>query len=257
MSPQKTKGLKNRFDPRITVVVPVKNEVENLASLIEEICCSLKDIEPFEIIYVDDGSEDDTPIRLKELVKEFSELRAYRHEICCGQSAAILTGVQMAKGEVIVTIDGDGQNDPADIPKLLALYLEHEDPSLLLVSGYRIKRRDNFIKRLSSILANKIRAPLLGDNTPDTGCGLKVFAKKAFLSFPSFNHMHRFLPALMLRAGGFVTSVEVNHRLRTRGVSKYAIWDRLIVGIIDLLGVIWLKNRNLRPKTVILEDSFE
>ena len=201
----------------------------------------------FEIVYVDDGSNDGSA----EAVVAQSDcapivLRRHRHS--CGQSAAIVTGVRTARGTWIVTLDGDGQNDPADIPALLGR--AQAESGLVLVAGHRTQRRDSAIKRLSSRFANGLRATLLGDATPDTGCGLKVFTRAAFLELPAFDHMHRFLPALIIRAGGRVVSVPVNHRPRLRGKSNYGTLDRALVGIVDLAGVAWLQRRWKRPDII-------
>lgn len=231
--------------PELSVVVPVMNEAENIAPLIREIVAALKGRVRFEIVYVDDGSTDGSFERLRALVKEFPMLRAQRHARRRGQSAAILTGVKAARAAVIATLDGDGQNNPADIPALLDAYRAHRGEQPLMLAGHRTQRRDTWIKRISSRLANRYRAAKLHDDTPDTGCGLKLFPRATFLSFPAFDHMHRFLPALMLRAGGTVRSVPVSHRPRERGASKYGTWDRLVVGIADVRGVAWLIERNI------------
>ena len=179
-------------DQALSVVVPVMNEVENVEPLISEIAAALRGRETFEIIYVDDGSTDGTPARLVELTKAYPELRAFGHKVCCGQSSAILTGVRNAKAPLIVTLDGDGQNDPADIPALLIRIRASENIEQTMVAGWRTKRRDTFIRRLSSKVANSIRSSMLKDRTPDTGCGLKIFSREAFMRMPQFNHMHRF-----------------------------------------------------------------
>lgn len=229
--------------PELSVVVPVRNEGPNIAPLIAEIEAALAEV-PHEIVYVDDGSTDDTPQRLAEQ-HAIAPLVVRRHRSACGQSAAILTGVRAARGIWIATLDGDGQNDPADIPALLAQARLAE--GLVLTAGHRVTRRDTRTKRMASRWANTIRARLLGDATPDTGCGLKLFQREAFLALPHFDHMHRYLPALFIRAGGRVVSVPVNHRPRTRGASKYGTLDRLWVGIFDLAGVYWLQRRWKRP----------
>jgi dolichol-phosphate mannosyltransferase len=231
----------------LSVVVPVMNEIDNIELLISEITAVLRGQEQFEIIYVDDGSTDGTRIRLIELIKFYPELRVYCHKVCCGQSIAIVTGVRNAKAPLIATLDGDGQNDPLDIPTLLKRARASENPEQTMVVGRRSKRRDPFIRRLSSKVANLIRSSMLKDQTPDTGCGLKIFPRDAFMRMPEFNHMHRFLPALMIRSGGGVISVEVNHRARERGTSKYGVWNRLWVGIIDIFGVMWLIRRPVTP----------
>lgn len=231
--------------------MPVKNEADNIAPLIGEIRAALSGLAgwaPYEIVYVDDGSDDATPDALAREKQSCPELTVIRHAASAGQSAAIRTGVKAARAAVIVTLDGDGQNDPADIPALLAAYAETRDRERLMIAGHRAKRRDTLLKRLSSRIANGVRAGLLGDATPDTGCGLKVFPRQAFLDLPAFDHMHRFLPALMIRGGGRVVSVVVNHRPRERGASNYGLFDRLGVGIVDLFGVLWLKRRVLRAQ---------
>lgn len=231
--------------PDLSVVVPVMNEAENIAPLVHEIAAALDGRAAFEIVYVDDGSTDGSFERLRALAKEFPMLRAQRHAARRGQSAAIRTGVKAAHGALIATLDGDGQNDPADIPALLDTYRAYRGGKSLMLAGHRTQRRDSWIKRISSRLANGFRAAKLGDDTPDTGCGLKLFPRSVFLEFPAFDHMHRFLPALMLRAGGEVRSVPVSHRPRERGSSKYGTWDRLVVGIADVRGVAWLMRRGL------------
>ena len=228
--------------PLLTVVVPVRNEAPNIAPLVAEIRQALAGT-PHEILYVDDGSTDDTPAQLAA-----ARVTTRRHRTSCGQSAAVTTGVHAAQGTWIATLDGDGQNDPADIPALLAQALADTGTPPLLIAGHRTNRRDTFVKRISSRIANTIRARLLQDATPDTGCGLKLFRRDAFLALPHFDHMHRFLPALFIRAGGRVVSVPVNHRPRTRGTSNYGTLDRLWVGIFDLVGVAWLQRRGRRPQ---------
>ncbi len=231
--------------PELSVVVPVMNEADNIAPLVGEIAAALHGRIAFEIVYVDDGSTDGSFERLRALVPEFPMLRAQRHAVRRGQSAAIRTGVKAARAALIATLDGDGQNNPADIPALIETYRAHSGTQPLMLAGHRTQRRDTWIKRISSRLANRFRARKLGDDTPDTGCGLKLFPRQTFLEFPAFDHMHRFLPALMLRAGGIVQSVPVSHRARERGASKYGTWDRLVVGIADVRGVAWLMRRRL------------
>ena len=236
-------------DPvQLSIVVPVRNEAENILPLLAEIRAALQDQGEFEVIYVDDGSRDATPARLAEAMARFPGLRVMAHRDSCGQSAALMTGVRAARGEWIATLDGDGQNDPADIRKLIAARDAAARPgNLQLIAGYRRTRRDTWLKRLSSRIANAVRARLLGDATPDTGCGLKLFARVAYRELPSFDHMHRFLPALVQRGGGATLSIEVSHRPRIRGQSNYGLFDRLWVGIVDLLGVMWLKRRSKCP----------
>ena len=233
---------------RLSVVVPVHNENENLRPLIEEIETAVAALGGHEIIYVDDGSSDDTLQRLTELKPAFPALRVLRHRACCGQSTAVRTGVQAARGEVIATLDGDGQNDPANIPAMLQAWADLKQTGRqALIAGYRRNRKDTGWRKFSSRFANGIRAALLKDATPDTGCGLKLFDRDLFLGLPYFDHMHRFLPALAQRAGASVVSVEVNHRPRTRGQSKYGTWHRLWVGIWDVMGVMWLQRRAHQP----------
>ena len=233
-------------EPVLSVVVPVRNEGPNIAPLIAEIEAALAGF-AHEIVYVDDGSTDDTPRQLAAL-RGSVPLVVRRHRASCGQSAAVSTGVRAARGLWIATLDGDGQNDPADIPALLARgQATAGTGGPVLIAGHRVNRRDTKVKQLSSRIANRIRARLLKDATPDTGCGLKLFEREAFLRLPQFDHMHRFLPALFIRAGGRVESVPVNHRPRTRGTSNYGTFDRLWVGISDLVGVAWLQRRGSRP----------
>lgn len=231
--------------PSISVVVPAHNEAANAAALIDEIRAALDGTVAFEIVWVDDGSDDGMSEGLLADGRDRPFLRVIRHRARAGQSAAIATGIRFARGPVIATLDGDGQNDPADIPRLLAAFENEPDRARLLIAGRREKRRDTWIKRMASRIANAIRARMLGDDTPDTGCGLKIFAREAFLSLPRFDHMHRFLPALMVQAGGRVRSVAVGHRPRRAGRSKYGVLDRLWVGIADLFGVLWLGRRRL------------
>jgi dolichol-phosphate mannosyltransferase len=234
-------------DVEISVIIPVYNEKDNIAPLVSEIQDALGELFTFEVLYVDDGSSDATVAELEKLTREIRCLQYVCHAGNYGQSAAIATGVQYARGAVIVTLDGDGQNDPADIPKLLAALKRNPSLSIhnKLVVGRRRKRRDTWIKRISSRIANGVRSRLLKDGTPDTGSGLKVFSKQTFTALPKFDHMHRFLPALVMRNGGEVISIAVNHRERMRGQSKYGLHNRLWVGIVDMLGVIWLQRRTL------------
>ena len=233
--------------PDFSVVVPVRNEADNISPLIAELKTVMTALQPYEIVIVDDGSDDATPEVLRDQARACPELRVIRHRSSAGQSAAITNGVNEARAGIIITLDGDGQNDPADIPALLDRFREADNPDLLLVTGERQKRRDSLLKRLSSRVANAVRGTLLGDHTPDTGCGLKVFSRPAYLAMPGFDHMHRFLPALMLCQGGHVLSVPVNHRARQHGATKYGVFDRLGVGIVDLFGVMWLQRRPGTP----------
>jgi dolichol-phosphate mannosyltransferase len=234
---------------QLSVVVPVFNEIDNVTPLVGEIVAALSDRYAYEIIYVDDGSSDGTPELLASLERSNPAFRFVCHQKNAGQSAAIATGVTHARGLLIATLDGDGQNDPADIPKLVDALNRGGREALhnTLVVGRRRKRRDAWIRRISSRVANGVRSRMLKDNTPDTGSGLKVFSRQTFLDLPRFDHMHRFLPALVIRNRGRVISIEVNHRQRTRGTSKYGIHNRLWVGIVDLVGVMWLQRRAIYP----------
>lgn len=235
--------------PFLSVVVPVRNEGPNISPLIAEIRAATAPLGGAEIVYVDDGSTDDTPERLAA-ESAAGDLLHLRHRRSCGQSAAIVTGVKAARGTWIATLDGDGQNDPADIPALVRRAGEEAkaSPGALLIAGHRVNRKDTATKRFTSRFANRFRAWLLGDATPDTGCGLKLFRRADFLALPHFDHMHRYLPALFLRAGGRVVSVPVNHRPRLRGISNYGTLDRLAVAVADLIGVMWLQRRWKRPE---------
>jgi dolichol-phosphate mannosyltransferase len=238
----------------LSVVIPVRNEAGNIAPLVAEIARALDGRVPYEIIYVDDGSTDSTAAEIAHLQASVKQLRLVRHAASCGQSAAIRSAVRAARGRWIATLDGDGQNDPADIPALWRIAQEMADGSPavppLLIAGHRARRQDSWAKREASRIANAVRRRLLADDTPDTGCGLKLFPRALFLDLPYFDHMHRFLPALVLREGGIVRSEPVNHRPRQRGVSKYGVFDRLGVGIADLAGVLWLRRRLARPMLV-------
>ncbi|MFZ1620607.1 glycosyltransferase family 2 protein [Dokdonella sp.] len=233
---------------QLSVVVPVFNERDNVVPLINEIAAALRGRIDFEIVYVDDHSTDDTLSVLGAAKATNPELRVIHHLAQSGQSTAIRNGVKAARGHWVATLDGDGQNDPADIPKLLAM--RDESPARIkLFAGWRVERKDSGSKRLASKWANAIRSRLLHDETPDTGCGIKLFEREAFLDLPYFDHMHRYLPALMQRAGWQVRSVPVNHRARGTGVSKYNNLNRALVGIADLRGVGWLIRRSKRTET--------
>ncbi len=236
--------------PHLSVVVPVFNERDNVAPLVGEIVAALRDNallngSAFEIVYVDDCSRDDTLDVLKRLKADVPELRVIKHVSQSGQSTAVRSGVKAARGAWVATLDGDGQNDPADIPKLLA-ERETSAADVKLFAGWRVHRKDTGSKRWASKFANAIRSRMLKDSTPDTGCGIKLFEREAFLDLPYFNHMHRYLPALMQRAGWKTVSVPVNHRHRASGVSKYNNLNRALVGLRDLRGVAWLIARSKR-----------
>jgi dolichol-phosphate mannosyltransferase len=240
--------------PLISVVVPVHNEAENIPPLIAAISTALAGID-HEIVYVDDGSSDASPHILRDIAATLPTLIRVRHRASCGQSAAVITGVKTARGAFIATLDGDGQNDPADIPAMLeaAIAAEAQGAKPVLIAGHRVNRRDSGSKRWGSKIANSVRAKMLKDGTPDTGCGAKLFRRAAFLELPHFDHIHRFLPALFIRAGGHVVSVPVRHHPRAHGASHYGTWDRLKVGIVDLFGVAWLQRRWRVPQIDITE----
>lgn len=240
--------------PDVSVVVPVCNEEDNIEPLAREIAAALDGRYAYEMVFVDDGSTDGTAAAaLRSRSAGLPHLRLLRHAARSGQSAAIATGVRAARAPLIATLDGDGQNDPADIPRLIAALQESASGRLRLVMGNRTTRRDTWLRRVSSRVANGVRGRLLRDGTPDTGCGIKVFDRSVFLDMPRFDHMHRFMPALVRREGYEVVSVPVNHRERTRGRSKYGLHDRLWVGIVDLVGLVWLLRR-ASPRVPVTED---
>jgi dolichol-phosphate mannosyltransferase len=227
----------------LSVVVPVKDEAENIAPLAREIASAIAGETSAEIVFIDDGSTDATARMLLELKTSLPQLRVVQHGRNMGQSRGVRTGVRMARGDIIVVLDGDGQNDPADIPRLLAEFRKSDATRVGLVQGQRARREDSLKKKVASRLANRIRRWLLNDGATDVGCGLKAFRREAFLALPYFDHMHRYMVALMLREGFEVRFVEVNHRPRLHGSSKYGVWDRLAVGVTDLMGVRWLQRR--------------
>ena len=227
----------------ISVVVPVCNEAENVEPLAREIDAALAG-RSYEMIFIDDGSTDATAANLMKLKSALPALRVLRHSFRSGQSAAVASGVRAARAPWVATLDGDGQNDPADIPKLIAARDSSAGRGVQLFMGNRTaSRKDTAYRRLQSRIANGVRSGLLGDGTPDTGCGIKLFSRDVFMDLPRFDHMHRFLPALFQRHGARVISVPVSHRQRTRGTSKYGMLNRLWVGIIDIVGVMWLRRR--------------
>jgi dolichol-phosphate mannosyltransferase len=228
----------------LSVVIPVYNEADNVEPLLKEVVAALDGKMAYEVLFVDDASKDETVKSLEALKPAYPVLRVICHECNCGQSGAVLTGVRHARAGWIATLDGDGQNDPADIPAMIRARDEYTgDGNLKMVAGWRAKRNDTWIRRMSSRVANAVRSSMLKDKTPDTGCGLKVFERETFLYIPHFNHMHRFLPALFRRSGADIINVQVNHRPRTMGQSKYGVMNRLWVGIVDIFGVMWLRRR--------------
>jgi len=239
-------------DPAVSVVVPVRNEAGNIAPLLAEIAAALDGQWPFEVVYVDDGSSDGTAAELDRLKAQHPWLRRLRHRQSCGQSAAVRSGVAAARGPMIVTLDGDGQNDPAFLPALLRA-LEQGAPSVGLIAGQRIGRKASAFKKLQSRIANAVRSMVLRDGTRDTGCGLKAFRREVFLALPYFDGLHRFLPALVRREGYDIGYVDVVDRPRGSGVSNYGLWDRLWIGILDLAGVWWLIRRKKRAPEVLEE----
>ena len=234
--------------PDISVVVPVHDEQGAAGPLAREIAAAFTG-RSYEMIFVDDASKDDTLAELRALMAELPALRVLSHGANAGQSRAVRTGVLAARAPIVVTLDGDGQNPPADAPRLADL-LAASPPDVALVGGVRAKRQDTGAKRWASLWANRIRRRLLGDDAADTGCGLKAFRRDVFLRLPYFDHLHRYLPALMIREGYQNRYLEVDHRHRETGRSKYTNWGRLIASLSDLLGVIWLKSRSRRPGAI-------
>ena len=233
----------NGISPRVSIVIPVFNEAGNIAPLAAEVREALTGRMIYELIFVDDGSVDDTREALAQAARQDDSVKVVLHDGNRGQSAAVRTGVKAATHRVIAVLDGDGQNDPRDIPKLIGQLAMV--PTLSMVIGERRNRKDSWLRRLSSRVANGVRSRVLGDGVSDTGCGIKVFYRDQYLDLPAFDHMHRFLPALMQRYGGGVCAVPVNHRPRLSGESKYGVGNRLWVGITDMLGVMWLQRRRI------------
>ena len=240
-------------DVAVSIVVPVRNEAENIAPLIEEIVAALDGRWAYEIIYVDDGSTDATAEQLASAMRQHKNLRQLRHAVSSGQSAAVRSGVRAARGAIVATLDGDGQNNPAFLPELISA-LKKGGERVGLVAGQRVGRKDTGFKKFQSRAANAIRSAVLHDGTRDTGCGLKAFRRDVFLTMPYFDGLHRFLPALMRREGFDIAYVDVIDRPRRSGVSNYGFFDRLWVGIMDLAGVWWLIRRK-KPTPVVTEVS--
>ena len=235
-------GVKAR--PQIGVVIPVYNEADNIEGLLRRLIPVLERMSTsFEVVFVDDGSRDETESQLAELRKTEPRLRVMRHTVSCGQSAAVRTGVQAARAPVIATLDGDGQNNPSFLPALIEPILSSEKTRLGLVAGQRVDRQATSSKKWQSRIANEVRRMVLKDGTRDSGCGLKAFRREAFLQLPMFDGLHRFLPALFRREGYDVAFVDVVDRQRRHGKSNYGMMDRLVVGLMDLGGVWWLQRR--------------
>lgn len=232
---------------KISVVIPIYNEEGNIINLIDELIPIVDKIGG-EIIIVDDNSNDASrDLILKKKNNVNIEILLLEHAKQYGQSAGLLTGIKAAKNDLIVTLDGDGQNDPKDITSMLKVWEDNNENSYVLVIGHRKNRQDNWSRRYASLMAKRFRKFILKDSTPDSGCGIKVFSRHLFLSLPYFDHIHRFLPALTRRHGGSVISHIVSHRNRSSGVSKYSNWQRFRVGLIDLYGVSWLIKRSSFP----------
>jgi len=235
--------------PRLSVVIAVFNEAENVAAVLDELTSALTGLQPFEVVFVDDGSTDATADQLTALSAANPALRLLRHDRRCGKTAALRTGIAAARAEWIATMDGDGQNDPADIPGMLQLGLDAAGAAPL-VAGIRLRRNDPLSRRLATRFANGFRQAVLADHCPDTGCGLKAFRREDFLRLPAFEGMHRFLPALFQAYGHPLRCKTVSHRARLRGQSKYTNLGRALVGIGDMLGVVWLRSRTTLPHKV-------
>ncbi|MFD1508606.1 glycosyltransferase family 2 protein [Lacimonas salitolerans] len=234
----------------LSVVIPARNEAENIVTLVRQIDTALSHHTPFEIIVVDDGSSDNSIDVLETCMQTMPHLRVLRHERSGGQSAAVHSGVLAARAPIICTLDGDGQNPPEELPKLAEVLLKDEQGRVGLVAGQRVGRQDTLSKRLASRFANGLRAWILQDSTRDTGCGLKAFRRAAFLRLPYFDHMHRYLPALFARDGWETAHVDVSHKPRVAGRSNYSNLQRGLVGIVDLAGVAWLlrRRKKVRPR---------
>jgi dolichol-phosphate mannosyltransferase len=237
----------------VSIVVPVRNETENIGPLIAEIARALDGRWAYEIIYVNDGSTDATAERLFAIMRQRPNLRQLRHARSAGQSAAVRSGVRAARGAIVATLDGDGQNDPAFLPGLI-MAIEQGGERVGLAAGQRVGRKDTGFKKIQSRIANAVRNAILRDGTRDTGCGLKAFRREVFLMMPYFDGLHRFLPALVRREGFEIAYVDVTDRPRHSGVSNYGFFDRLWIGIMDLAGVWWLIRRK-KPTPEVTEEK--
>lgn len=232
--------------PQLSILIPAKDEVGNLPGLLDEISRALQEIS-HEVIVVDDASSDGSWEMLTRRAAADSRLRPLRHARSAGQSTSVWQAAWAARGTWLATLDGDGQNDPADLPRLFERACRGD---VVMVAGHRTNRRDDWLKRVSSKVANRVRSALLNDATPDTGCGLKIVRRDAFLNLPYFDHMHRFLPALVRAQGGECVSLPVNHRPRGTGASHYGLNNRLWVGLVDMVGVMWLRRRSRLPAAI-------
>ncbi|MEZ5647118.1 MAG: glycosyltransferase family 2 protein [Burkholderiaceae bacterium] len=242
-------------DLQVSVLIPAKDEAGNIGSLVSEIVAALQPVCSYEIVLVDDGSSDGTGDVFLSRCRELgAHAQLLRHARSCGQSTALATAARHARARYLVTIDGDGQNDPADIPALLAdaARMSADGPDFC-IAGYRKNRRDTEWKKFQSKIANGVRRRILDDGVPDTGCGLKLIPRRTWLLLPYFNHMHRYIPALVRRLGGRISVVAVNHRHRQAGISKYTAWNRVWVGIVDMFGVRWLIQRSKLPQVAARE----
>ena len=236
----------------VSIVIPVKNEAENILGLLDAIDTACGDVVEYEVVVVDDGSDDATCDMVGARMRDRPRLRLIRHDRSGGQSAAVHSGVLAARGAIICTLDGDGQNPPEELPRLFGPLIEDASGAIGIVAGQRVGRQDTWSKKLASRFANTLRSWALKDGTRDTGCGLKAFRRDAFLSLPYFNHMHRYLPALFARDGWKIAHVDVSHRPREAGQSNYNNLQRGLVGAVDLFGVMWLlrRRKSARPGEV-------
>lgn len=247
--------LATPVSPDISIVIPAHNEQENIEPLLRELAAIRERMPPSEIIYVDDASVDGTLDALRRVRSTgMPDLRILAHERAIGQSMALMSGVRSARGRLVVTLDADGQNVPDDIPAMVSLALQQPDGVPFCIIGHRRQRKDTRSKKLQSRIANKVRRAILHDDTPDTGCALKVIPRDTWLQLPVFDHMHRFMPALVQHLGGHVEVREVRHRERLSGTSKYGLLDRLGSGLVDLMGVVWLRRRTRVTRVSEIED---
>ena len=239
--------------PSLSIVIPARNEAENLPSLLDEIAAALTAEQDYEIIVVDDASTDDSVAVLQAKAAIMPVLRILRHDRAGGQSAGVHSRVRAATGDIVCTLDGDGQNPPSNLPALIAPLRIAGNEDVGIVAGQRVRRQDTWSKKMASRFANALRSWMLKDGTRDTGCGLKAFRREAFLALPYFDHMHRYLPALFTRDGWRVVHVDVTHRQRGAGQSNYTNFQRALVGIVDLFGVAWLQRRRKKARPVVVE----